>query len=248
VTSSFNPLQLLVSKLRGHAHLEQSDCAALLALPVSHRTIEPQGHIVRDGDAPSFTGMLLSGFAYRHKLGGDGKRQIVSLQVPGDPFDFQNLYLDESDHTVQALTRADVALIPRDAIQRLAAERPAIARAISVLLMIEASISREWILNVGQRPASARIAHVLCELAVRLEAQGLTDDHGYELPMTQEQLADVVGLTPVHVNRTLKVLEGQGLLKREKRRVTFPDWQGLRDVADFNQRYLHMGVQQATAG
>ena len=92
--------------------------------------------------------------------------------------------------------------------------------------------------------APARVAHVLCELGVRLEAQGLADDHGYQLPMTQEQLADVVGLTPVHVNRTLKALEAQGLIKRNRREVSFPDWQALRDVGDFNQRYLHLEVQQ----
>ena len=106
---------------------------------------------------------------------------------------------------------------------------------------------REWILNVGRRSALARVAHVLCELAVRLEAQGLADHYGYELPMTQEQLADVIGMTPVHVNRTLKALEADGLIKRNKRRISFPTWQALRDVGDFNQRYLHLELQRAAS-
>ena len=116
-----------------------------------------------------------------------------------------------------------------------------------VLTLVEASIFREWVLNVGRRPAQARVAHVLCELGVRRETQGLAENYGYQLPMTQEQLADVCGLTPVHINRTLKSLEARGLIKRDKRRISFPDWQALRDVGDFNQRYLHMEVQSAAA-
>jgi CRP-like cAMP-binding protein len=245
VNTDQNPLRLLVRKLATHSPLDEDDREALLALPYTMKTFEPQGYIIREGDAPILTGVLISGFAFRQKLTGDGSRQIVALQVPGDPLDFQNLYLDESDHNVQALTRAEIAVIVRAEVQELARARPSISRAISVLALIESSIFREWILNVGRRAASARVAHVLCELAVRLEAQGLADRYGYQLPMTQEQLADVVGLTPVHVNRTLKALEAGGLLKRDKRRVSFPDWQALREVGDFNQRYLHIEVQKA---
>jgi len=193
---------------------------------------------------PIVCGVLLEGFAFRQKLTGDGARQIVSVHVPGDPLDFQNFYLDESDHSVQALTRAEVAFVDRNDLRELARARPAVSQAIFVITLVDASIFREWILNVGRRAAPARVAHVLCELAIRLDAQGLAEEYGYQLPMTQEQLADVVGLTPVHVNRTLKSLEAQGLLERDRRKVSFPDWQGLRDVGDFNERYLHLEVQQ----
>jgi len=243
-----HPLQPLLRKLGTHTPLDDADRQALLALPHSLKTMEPQGYLVREGEAPHYCGVIVSGFAFRQKLTGDGSRQIVSLHIPGDPLDFQNLYLDESDHNVQALTRAEVAIIARADLQALAHARPAIDRAISVMNLIEASVFREWILNVGRRAAPARVAHVLCELAVRLEAQGLANGDGYQLPMTQEQLADVVGLTPVHVNRTLKALEAGGLLKRDKRRVSFPDWDALREVGDFNQRYLHMEVQTAGVG
>jgi CRP-like cAMP-binding protein len=238
-----NPLSLLVRKLATHAPLDDADRAALLALPHSVKTIEPQGYIVREGDMPSGMGLLVSGFAYRQKITGEGSRQIVAVHIPGDPIDLQNLFLDESDHNVQALTRAEVAFVPREHIHELTVERPAVNRALFIAALIEASIFREWILNVGRRSAAARVAHVLCELAVRLEAQGLADHYGYQLPMTQEQLADVVGLTPVHVNRTLKALEANNLIKRDRRQVSFPDWQALRDVGDFNQRYLHLEVQ-----
>ena len=239
------PLQLLVRKLATHTALDDADRRALLALPCIMKTIEPHGYIVREGDAPNACAVLMSGFAFRQKLTGDGSRQIVALHIRGDPVDLQNLYLNESDHSVQALTRADVAFIARADMQELVLARPTVGQALFILTLIEASIFREWILNVGRRAAPARIAHVLCELAIRLGAQGLADEHGFKLPMTQEQFADVVGLTPVHVNRTLKALESAGLLKRDRRSVTFPDWQALRDVGDFNQRYLHLEVQQA---
>jgi CRP-like cAMP-binding protein len=116
-----------------------------------------------------------------------------------------------------------------------------------VSLLVDASIFREWILNVGRRDARTRLAHVLCEFSIRLEAQGLADENGYELPMTQEQLADVLGLTPVHVNRTIMALEAEGFIARDKRRLRFPDWRKMRDVADFNQRYLHLEPQQSGA-
>src|SRR5687768_11591813 len=103
------------------------------------KTIEPQGYIVREGDMPAGMGLLVSGFAYRQKLTGDGSRQIVALHIPGDPIDLQNLFLDESDHNVQALTRAEVAFIPREDIQKLIIARPAISRALFIAALIEAS-------------------------------------------------------------------------------------------------------------
>ena len=242
-----NPLALLLRKLEQHAELPEADRQAILALPHTLRTLEAQSYTVREGDPPSYCAVLLSGFAYRQKLGGDGSRQIVSIHIPGEPLDFQNLFLDIADHNVQTLTRAEVAMIPRTALQQLARERPAIGHAILITILIEASIFREWVLNVGRRDARARLAHVLCEFAVRLEAQGLAEEYGYELPMTQEQLADSLGLTAVHVNRTLKQLEAEGLIVRNKRNVSFPDWKRMRGVADFNQRYLHLDRQRSGA-
>ena len=186
--------------------------------------------------------ILLTGFTFRQKLSGDGARQIVAINVPGDAVDLQNLFLDVSDHNVQTLTRSKVAMIPRASVEQLIADRPAINRAVSVNNLVEASIAREWVLNVGRRDARTRMAHLLCEFALRLEAQGLTTDFGYELPMTQEQLADTLGLTPVHVNRTLKSLDADNLIVRSKRQISIPDWKALRDVGDFTDRYLHLDI------
>jgi CRP-like cAMP-binding protein len=238
-----HPLELLARNLQLRSHLPKKDRDALLALPFTLRTLEPSTYTVREADPPEFCTVLVSGFAYRQKLTGDGARQIISIHIPGDALDFQNLFLDVSDHSIQMLTRGDVAFVPRPPMQQLARSHAAVGHAILVKILVEASIFREWVVNVGRRDSRSRLAHVLCELAVRLEAEGLADEYGYELPMTQEQLADALGLTPVHVNRTLKALEAEGLIQRTKRNISFPDWNRLRTIADFNQRYLHLEPQ-----
>lgn len=242
-----HPLELLVRNLEVRSPLPDEDRRLLLGLPFALRKLEPASYTIREADPPENCAILLSGFAYRQKLTGEGGRQILSIHIPGDALDFQNLFLDVSDHSIQMLTRGEVATIPRDALQELALTRPAIAHAILVKTLVESSIFREWVLNVGRRDARTRMAHLLCELGVRLECEGLSHDYGYELPMTQKQLADAVGLTPVHVNRVLKTLENDGLIARSKRSITFPHWQQLRSVGDFNQRYLHLEPQHSGA-
>ena len=238
-----NPLELLLRKLETHSALSEDDRRAVLELPVTRRTLEAHAYTVREGAKPEGCAILLSGFAYRHKLTSDGARQIVALHIPGEPLDFQHLFLDETDHNVQMLTRGEVAVVPREPLQRLARSRSAVGHAILITILVEGSIYREWVLNVGRRDARARLSHLLCEFAVRLEKQGLAKDYGYELPMTQEQLGDAIGLTPVHVNRTIKSLEADGLIARKGRVISFPDWTRLQDVADFNRRYLHLDQQ-----
>jgi len=176
---------------------------------------------------------------------GDGARQIMAVCIPGDAVDLQNIFLDASDHSVQMLTRGDVADVPREPLQELVLNRPGIGRAIIQLTLVEASILREWVVNVGRRDARERIAHVLCEFAVRLETRGLISGQGFELPMTQEQLADATGLTPVHVNRVLKALEADGLITRQRRQIHYSDWRALQDAGDFTRNYLHIPGEDA---
>lgn len=243
MTSTNHPLELLVRNLELRARLSPEDRDAILALPYTVRTLNHLAYTVREGDPPRECAVLLSGFAYRQKITGDGARQIIALHLPGDALDFQNLYLKVSDHSVQMLTRGDVATVQRAELQELARARPAVGHAILIKTLVEASIFREWVLNVGRRKARERMAHVLCELGSRMDAIGMADEHGYELPMTQEELADTLGLTPVHVNRTLKLLEAEGLITRNRRSISFPDWERIREAADFNDRYLHLDMQ-----
>lgn len=234
----------MVRKLEMHVALGAENRAALLALPCTLRTYEASAYLVREGDVPDQCAVLISGYAFRQKLTGAGMRQIVSFHIPGDALDFQHLFLEVADHNVQTLTRAEVATIPRTALREITRTHPRIGHAIFVNTLVEASIFREWVLNVGRRDARTRLAHFLCEFAARLDSQGLTGSGGYELPMSQEQLGDALGLTAVHVNRTIKALEADGLITRNRRRITFPSWDALRDVADFSNRYLHLRQQE----
>jgi len=243
---SQNPDQVLafmVHKLGLWTELSPSDCDEIFTLPYQRRHIEAGQYLVWDGDRPQNCCLLLSGFAYRHKHAGNGGRQIVSIHMKGDLVDLQNSLLGTADHNVQMLTAGEVALIPVEAIRRLAFHNPAVGMAMWYETLVEGSIFREWVLNIGRRDARARIAHLLCEFALRLQVAELGERTNYELPITQEQLADAVALTPVHVNRTLKKLEQDGLITRTKRMITIVDWTKLVKVADFEPRYLHLDRQ-----
>jgi CRP-like cAMP-binding protein len=229
----------MIARLARRSPLGEADRQALLDLPHVVKRVPGGGHMIRDGDVAEHCNLLLSGFGYRYKLTGAGGRQIISLHMPGEFVDLQNSFLRVSDHSVQALTEVEAAAIPFGAIEALALSRPAIGRALWIDTLIDASIFREWVVNVGRRDSRARIAHILCEFSLRLEAAGLASNHRYELPMTQEQLADAVGLTPVHVNRVLKQLGEEGLISRDRRRIVIEDWQRMREAGDFNERYLH---------
>ncbi len=235
-----HPLSVFLADLRAHGRLMEEDCAAIFNLPFRLRRLDAGSYLVREGSIPGICAVLVSGYAYRQKMTGDGSRQILAVCIPGDAVDLQNIFLDISDHAVQMLTGGIVADLPREPLQELVLTRPALGRAIIQLTLIEASILREWVVNVGRRDARERIAHVLCEFAVRLETRGLTFHNGFELPMTQEQLADATGLTSVHVNRVLKGLEADGLISRQRRHIHFTDWRALQDAGDFTRNYLHV--------
>jgi CRP-like cAMP-binding protein len=234
----------MARKLQQWRPLDDEDIEAVLALPHRLLSFRPQEYIVREGDQPQHSCLILSGFAFRHKVAGNGGRQIFSIHMKGDLADLQNSLLRTADHNLQALTHAEVALIPVDAIQDIAFARPAIGRAMWYETLVDASVFREWTLNVGRRDARTRTAHMLCEFSYRLEAAGLGERCDYELPMTQEQLADALALTSVHVNRTLKALEEDGLIARSNRAVRIEDWPRLAEAGDFQSNYLHLAEEQ----
>ena len=233
-------LERMMRKFERRAHLEQDDREALLNLPYRILRAEAGRYIVREGSMTDHSAIIISGLCYRHKFTAEGARQIVSIHVPGDFVDLEGSLLHVADHNVQALTRSEFALVPADKVRALVDGHPRIARAMWVDTLIDGSIFREWVMNIGRRDARERLAHLFCEFARRLEVAGLGSTSGYELPMTQEQLADATGLTAVHVNRTLKAMDAEGLIKREKRFVLIPDWERLRDVAGFSELYLHL--------
>jgi CRP-like cAMP-binding protein len=233
-------LSPMVRKLEYWHPFNDQERRAILDLPHIPRQLKAHQFVIWDGDRPQHTCLLLSGFAFRHKLAGNGSRQILSIHMKGDLIDLQNSLLGVADHNVQMITAGTIALIPVQAVADIAFRYPAIGLAMWYETLVEGSIFREWILNVGRRDAFTAIAHLLCEFAVRMEVAELGDTVSYELPLTQEQLADAVALTSVHVNRTLMRLEEQGHIRRNKRRIQIDNWQKLAKVADFHPRYLHL--------
>ena len=246
--SQDSALEPMLRKLSYHFPLDQADERALLALPHKVKELDPHHYIVREREQAVDCCLMLSGFSIRHKIVAAGARQIIAIHMKGDMVDLQNSILGVADHSVQMLTRGKVTMIPRNAVQDLALQHPRIGMAMWKDTLVDGSIFREWIANVGRRDAPTRLAHVLCEFALRLKSAGLGETNRYELPMTQEQLADATGLTSVHVNRTLQALERQNLISRTQRSVQIDDWQRLADAGDFDPTYLHLqGSQPATA-
>jgi CRP-like cAMP-binding protein len=229
----------MIRKFERRAALSDEDRDALRNLPYRSVLAEPGRYVVREGATNDHSVLIVSGLAYRHKINSSGSRQIVSIHIPGDFVDLEGSLLRVADHNVQALSRCDLAYVPSKALRSLLAH-PQIALAMWIDTLIDGSIFREWIMNVGRRDARERLAHIFCEFARRLEIAGMGSKDGYELPMTQEQLADASGLTAVHVNRTLKAMDEDGLIRRERRFVYIPDWEKLREVAGFSELYLHL--------
>ena len=234
------PLFPLLHRLLARVDLTPADQEAVLALPHSVRPLRANEHFVRLGQKPTHCCLMLSGFTVREKMVRNGARQILAVHMRGDMVDLQNVFLERSDHDVRALTEARVALIPRTALEEVAFARPPVGKALWLETLVDGSIFREWIINVARRDARERIAHFLCEFAVRLEAAGLAETTRYELPMTQEELADTLGLTSVHVNRMLRALGEEGLIRRNRRSVRVQNWSKLARAADFDPEYLHL--------
>lgn len=242
-------LDPMLRKLRLWARLDAEDERALLDLPYEIVTIAKQRPLIHEGDVVAHCWLLLSGFCARYKLVGDGGRQIVSIHMMGDMVDLQNALLGVADHGVQALTDCEMAKIPIGAIRQLTDTRPRVKDALWYDTLVDGSIFREWVANVGRRDSKTRIAHLLCEFALKLDAISVGEQLNYELPMTQEQLADATGLTSVHVNRMLQTLVKEGLIERvTSKSVLIGDWRRLAEAGDFDRSYLHLDAGLRRAG
>ena len=237
--NSGSVLDGLVSRLRLHSRLTEVDASALRSIRHRVKRLGQNSQLVREGDRTRECTVLVSGFVHRFRLTEEGRRQIMAVYVPGDPVDFDHLFLPIADDGLQAIRECFIACIRHEDLRDLMARRPAVAEAVTRALLVDASIFREWTVNVGRRDARTRIAHLLCELAARLEAQSF-DFENVPLPLTQDQIADATGLTAVHVNRTLKALSAERVIQRRGALVMLPDPDALREVAGFDSRYLHL--------
>ncbi len=241
-------LEIMLRKLRLWKTLDAADERALLSLPHTIVTVGKQRKIITEGDRVSHCLVILSGYCVRYKVVGDGGRQILSIHMKGDLVDLQNALLGVADHGVQALTETTLAKIPIDAMRVLIRYRPVVNEALWYDTLVDGSIHREWVANVGRRDGHQRVAHLLCEFALKLEAVSLGEKLDYELPMTQDQLADATGMTPVHVNRVLKDLAESELIERvTPKSISIGDWRKLAAAGDFFPAYLHLDPDERRA-
>lgn len=230
---------MLARKLQRFSELAREDIDYLDDVIGPPAVLTPRRDIIREGEAPEDVFVLISGLACRYKLLRNGRRQLVALLVPGDLCNLHMMVLDRMDHSVGALSQCLAVRIPKRIIQEML-QRPAIGRALWWAALTDEAILREWLLSVGQRSASERLAHLFYEMYLRLQAVGLTDDNSYRLPVTQIELGDAMGLSSVHINRTLQKLRGQGLLAFDGGKVVILDPKSLMTYAGFRDDYLFL--------
>ena len=235
----------LVTKLSRYIELDDREIAALDRLTCSPYLADAHTDLIREGTNPENVFLLLEGWGYRYSLLRNGNRQIFGYLLPGDLCDVHVFMLESMDHSVGLLSNAKVVKIPADEMLELINRYPRIERALWIATLVAESTLRQWVVNIGQRDAFERTGHLFCELWQRMRAVGLVSaDDQFELPLTQVELADTLGLTSVHVNRTLQRLREGGLITLNRSRLTILDPRRLAEVSGFDGSYLRL-VQTA---
>jgi CRP-like cAMP-binding protein len=196
--------------------------------------------IVRAREQLDYSLLLLSGLAARRNDLRDGKRQFTELHLAGDFVDIHGFTLKYLEHDIVALSKCAFAIIPHSEILKWTEHHPHLARAYWFGTNLDAAISRVWELSLGSRSATARMAHLFCEMHVRLEIVGLVRDGSYDFPVSQQELAEILAMTPVHANRTLQELRRQGLVQFSGGVVTIQDFHRLSQTAEFDPAYLYL--------
>ncbi|RSY86861.1 Crp/Fnr family transcriptional regulator [Sphingomonas koreensis] len=220
--------------------LNADEIAAIRALPDEVRIFPPRSTVIREGEVIDRSTLLLSGFMCRAKQLPNGKRHMAELHVSGDFIDLHSYTLKRLDHDIETLNSCQLAFVPHHRLQAMFEAFPRLARIYWFHTSLDAANHRHWVTSIAQAPALERIATLFCEMALRLEIVGLTREGSFDFPLTQTDLGDCLGLTPVHVNRILKTLRGRELAVFRNGRVDILDQAGLRDLAQFDPAYLYL--------
>jgi CRP-like cAMP-binding protein len=233
-----------LKKLRRRIEISSEEELVIRDSVVEIRRIPADQLVIRAGDELNSSLMLLDGWMARSKDLAEGERQVTQLHVAGDFADLHGFTLKRLDDDVATLSDCRVAVVPHENIRDMTERYPRLARVFWFSTNIDAAIQRELALSLGQRSAISRMAHLFCELFVRLNVVGYTSHDGYEFPLTQRELSECLGLTVVHANRTLQELRRRGLIELENRHLTIRNRSGLEGVAQFDPNYLYLDEHQ----
>lgn len=230
----------LIATLERRDQVSAEEKAALAGLDWHIREYPPEAEIIPDRTEPPECCLLLEGTAARSMSLVDGARQITTVHVVGDFVDLHGLYLRVMDHSVIGLTDTRVAFVDHRALKEITRTMPHLGRLLSMLVAIDAAIQRNWILSLGRRKAESRLANLICELCSRLEIVGGVSDLSFDLSISQRTLADILGLSIVHTNRTVQHLRQTNLVSWQNGRISILDWDGLARLAEFDPVYLNL--------
>jgi len=229
----------LVRKLRQHGPVSEAEAEALTQAISGVVEVAADKELIHDGARPKDSLLILEGFGCRYKLLEDGRRQIMSFSIAGDVFDLETLVLGKADHSMSTLSPCKIASLPHAKLNEIIEAHPSLARLLWRSTLVDAAVFRAWVTNIGQRTAYERVAHVLCELLIRLKAVGAAADGTFEMPITQHELADALGLSSVHINRVLQQLRKEELITLSGGTLSIPELEALERAALFDPEYLH---------
>jgi CRP-like cAMP-binding protein len=238
--SNIPDLQRFLDRLTSRSALTKEEQQAILDLPGRSEHVQSNRDFVQLDERVDHACLVVNGLVGRFGQNADGKRQITAIHIPGDMADLHSVVQPTCTSALQALSIATVLRVPHAALRGVAAHYPAVAEALWRDCMVDASVLSQWVVNVGRRDAKARIAHLICEMAVRLHAAPAQGEVTFPFGVTQAQLADATGLTSVHVNRTLQALRHDGIAQVSTRAVHIPDWEALVATGDFDASYLQI--------
>ena len=236
---------MFIRKLNSLADLSAADIAALEQVTANPREYQPRQDMIREGDETGPMFVVLEGWACRYKILPNGTRQIMAFLMPGDACDLHIKLLDEMDHSIQAITKAKVSTVSRDEMERMIDNHRNIAKAMYSAQLVDEGIMRAWIVSMGRRNSTERVAHLMCELYLRAVTLGMTDGDEFALPLSQLVLADALGMTAVHINRILKDLRLAGTMSLKRGSVNILDPVKLVQIAGFDENYLHRRMRRA---
>lgn len=239
VDPNHHPAASLILKLSTWDDLPADEQGVLRQMLSPVSVVAARQDIIAEGTRPGVSTLLVDGFAVRYKILEEGSRQITAIHVPGDFIDLHSFLLHEMDHGVATLTECRIATVPHQTLSEISRSHPHLSRLLWLVTLVDGAIHREWLVAMGRRPAVAHLAHLICEIYSKLRVLDLTAERQFLFPATQQDIADMMGLSSVHVNRTLQELRGKGLIQWHGHTVKIMDWAALAEFAEFDPTYLH---------